>query len=191
MAVPAPLVDLPPWRIPLDRYHALIESGFFDDDDRLELLEGVLVEMSPKGEGHDDLITWLTMRLAPALVGRADVRIQSALTLAPSGSEPEPDVAVTALDVERPYHPGTALLIIEVAVTSLGRDRLAKSRLYAQAGVPEYWIVDVAGEAVEVRTQPHGDGYAQIRTARPPEVLVPQSTGAPEVPLAELFAAAR
>jgi len=186
--MPAPLLDLPLWRIPLDRYHELIESGFFDDDDRLELLEGVLVEMSPKGEGHDDLIMWLNMCLAPALVGRANVRIQSAVTLVGSGSEPEPDVAVTALDVERPYHPGTALLVIEVAVTSLRRDRLAKSRLYAQAGVREYWVVDVRGEAVEVHTAPEGEVYGEVRTARPPEVLVPQATDGPRVPLAELFA---
>lgn len=155
----------------LDRYHRMIDLGVLGEDDKVELIEGVLVEMSPQGPLHIDGTTWLTMRFAPAVAGRADVRVQGPLTLPGSGSEPEPDVAIVALDAPRPWHPSAALLVIEVAVTSLAFDRRTKARVYGAAGLPEYWIVDVRGEAVEIRTDPTADGYATLRTARAGETI--------------------
>jgi len=177
-------------RISLDRYHEWIALGAFGDDERIELLEGVLVEMSPRGEGHDDAIVWLNQRFVLALAGRLQVRPQTALTFPDLASEPEPDLAVVSPDAPKPYHFSEALLVIEVSVTSLRHDRGPKALLYARAGVPEYWVVDLVNDAIEVRTVPSPDGYAELHTAHAGETLVPQATGAPEVPVGELLAAA-
>ncbi len=187
MAVAAPEVH----RITLDEYHRWIDEGVFHDALRAELIEGVLLVMSPKGEGHDEAIAWLNERFVLALHGRFQVRPQLGLTFADAGSEPEPDLAVVALDATRPRHPGEALLVIEVAVTSVRYDRRIKAALYAGAGVPELWIVDIEGERVEVRTRPEDGEYREVHLAGAGEVLVPAALGAPEVPVAELLAAAR
>jgi Uma2 family endonuclease len=176
-------------RLPLGRYHDMVDAGFLEGQ-RVELIEGVLVVMSPRGPEHEDAIAWLTARFVPALVERFSVRVQSALTLEGSGSEPEPDLLVAALDAPKPRHYAAALLVVEVAASPLEYDRRTKSAVYAPA-VAEYWVVDLEHEAVEVRTRPAGDHYEELHTARAGEVLVPALLGAPEVDVAELFAAAK
>ncbi len=183
------LIDPRVHRLPLDRYHEWVDAGFLEGQ-RVELIEGVIVAMSPKSPEHEDVLAWLTRRFVVTLDGRFDVRNQSALTLSGSGSEPEPDLLVAAFDAPKPRHYAQALLVVEVAASSLHYDRLLKSGLYAPA-VAEYWIVDLEHEAVEVRTRPAGDHYEELHTARAGEVLVPALLGAPEVDVAELFAAAK
>jgi len=175
------------WRIPLARYHELVDGGLLDDDDRVELIEGVLVAMSPKGPEHDAAIEWLTERFVTELAGRASVRVQSAITFPELDSEPEPDLVVVARDTPRPRHPSAALLVVEVAVSSLRYDRRVKAPLYARAGIPEYWVVDLAGEAVERFLKPVAGGYADTQRLTAGATLVPQALGAPEVALAELL----
>jgi Uma2 family endonuclease len=142
-------------------YDKLIELGVFHDE-HIELLEGLLVPMSPMGPPHSSAVTELTTTLVVALSGRALVRTQqpfAALDL----SEPEPDVAVVPLGAYKAAHPDRAYLIIEVAESSLAVDRGIKLRLYASCGVPEYWIVNLAERAVEVYTEPVGNSYSKLQ----------------------------
>lgn len=177
------------WSLSLERYHELIDLGAFDDDERLELIEGTrtLIARSPKGSEHDDLIEWLGEQLVPALAGRARVRIQSGLTFPELSSEPEPDVAVVARDSPQPFHPSTAMLVIEVAASSLRYDSTTKASLYARAGVAEYWVLDVAARAVVVHSRPGSEGYRTVER-RTDGVLVPAQVAGVELNLSELWA---
>jgi len=146
---------------PLKRseYDRLVAMGAFEDE-RVELLYGTLVAMSPQDPGHTSPIGQLTMLLVPALVGRALVRVQSPL-VARDESEPEPDVAVVPLGDYRSVHPDRAHLVIEVALSSVKKDRLVKAPLYAASGITEYWLVDVVAGHIEVYRGPSAEGYRQ------------------------------
>jgi len=162
-------------------YDRLVEDGFFDEDEKIELLEGVIVQMTPQGLGHAASIEELTHLLVLALNTRARVRVQ--LPFAASAiSEPEPDLAVVPPSEPRRSHPERAFLLIEVADSSLNKDRRVKTRIYATAGVPEYWVVDVSGRSIEVRTDPGEGSYRQVRVARPGESIRLQAF--PDVELA-------
>jgi Uma2 family endonuclease len=119
---------------------------------RVELIHGRVVAMSPIGPAHASVVDRLAELLVPALVGRARVRIRQPFA-ASEDSEPEPDVAIVPAGTYADRHPDRAWLIIEVAESSLDYDRETKAPMYARCGVPEYWIVDVAGRALEVRTE--------------------------------------
>lgn len=175
------------WRLPLERYHALIDAKILADDDRVELIEGVLVAMASKGPDHDAAVEWLNQEFVIGLARRASVRVQSAMTFPDLGSEPEPDLVVIALDAPRPRHPSAALLVIEIAVSSLKYDRDVKAPLYARAGVPEYWLVDLVGEAVERYTQPGADGYASVERFSGGATLTPLALDAPRLDVGALF----
>lgn len=148
----------------------LVEQGVFASDERIQLLEGELVEMSPQGVPHATIVEALNERLMPALVGRARVRVQLPLA-AGECSEPEPDIAVVDSAVPRDHHPDSALFVIEVADSSLAIDLGRKSRIYAAAGVAEYWVIDAEAGHVHVHTEPAAEGYAQIRRHGPDDVL--------------------
>jgi Uma2 family endonuclease len=132
-------------------YEELAGSGRFDDE-RVELLYGAIVRMSPVKPDHDGTIQSLNHLLVRALYPRAAIRIQSSFA-ASNLSEPQPDVAVVPLGDYRDAHPTEAWLVIEVAGSSLRRDSGLKARLYAECGVPEYWVVDLVANAVEVHTE--------------------------------------
>jgi Uma2 family endonuclease len=150
-----------PDRGPMTRaeYDALVRRGALEDA-RVELLYGRLVSMSPQGEPHTYSVSQLMTLLVRALGDRARVRVQAPFA-APDESEPEPDVAVVAPGDYLDGHPRVAFLIVEVAETSLARDRL-KARLYAAAGVTEYWIVNLPEQIIEVHRQPGAEGYAAV-----------------------------
>ncbi len=163
--------------IKLVEYERLADSGAFDDE-KVELLYGRIIQMVPQGEPHSIGIMQLNELLTPKLLGRARVRIQMPFA-APHESLPEPDVAVVPLR-DGLARPSDAYLIVEVAVSSLAIDR-AKALLYAQAKVPQYWLVDVRGDAVEVHREPSESGYATVtRHVRGDELVVP---GFPDVVL--------
>lgn len=147
---------------PLKRaeYDQLVAAGAFEDE-RVELLHGTLVAMSPQDPRHTTPIQHLTMLLVPALVGRALVRVQAPFA-ASDDSEPEPDVAVVPLGDYKADHPARAHLVIEVALSSTKKDRLVKAPLYAQSGVDEYWLVDVTAGVIEVYRSPSSNGYATV-----------------------------
>ena len=154
-----PSLILPETPRPLKRseYDRLVAMGAFEDE-RVELLYGTLVAMSPQDPGHTSPIGQLNMLLVPSLVGRALVRVQSPL-VAVDESEPEPDLAIVPLGDYRSAHPDRAHLVIEVAVSSAKKDRLVKAPLYARSGFTEYWLVDVAAGRIEVYRDPSADGY--------------------------------
>jgi Uma2 family endonuclease len=158
------LDDMPEVRVrPLRRreYDALIEHGLIGEDERIQLLDGELIELSPQGAPHAGLVEALTERLVPALVGRARVRVQLPI-VTDEYSEPEPDLAVIPADEPRDRHPERALLIIEVADSTVRLDLIRKARIYAAAGVPTYWVIDVDRDVVHIHTEPTSDGYATV-----------------------------
>jgi Uma2 family endonuclease len=144
-------------------YDVLVEQGVFGENDRIQLLDGELVEMSPQHSPHARMIEALNERLMPALVGTARVLVQLPLA-AGEYSEPEPDIAVVPLDEPRDRHPQRALHVIEVADSSVRLDLGRKARIYAAAGVPVYWVIDLPGDVVHVHTDPTPDGYTTVGT---------------------------
>ena len=144
MTHPAPTEPASAGRFTVEQYFALVGEGALAPDDRIELLEGVVVAMSPRSAAHDAAVNRVLRALLAAVGSRATVRCQSSLVLG-TRSVPEPDAAV-APGGNATYdraHPTTALLVVEVADSSLVQDRVTKAALYAAARIPEYWIVDL------------------------------------------------
>jgi Uma2 family endonuclease len=166
---------------PLKRseYDRMVELGLFQDE-RIELLRGVLVKMSPQYAPHASTIQKLNKLLMSRLQGKFEVRIQSPLALS-DDSEPEPDVAVVSLGDYELEHPRSALLVIEVSDSSLLKDR-GKAAIYASAGIGEYWLVNLGARTIEVYSSPGGDRYAELRTLREGDTLRP--TALPDIAIA-------
>ena len=143
-------------------YEQLAALGVFDDE-RVELLEGVITGMSPQGPEHQWSIVTATEYLIRLLAGRAQVRAQLPLGVA-EDSEPEPDFAIVIPTVGLTGTPTAALLVIEVSDSTVRRDRDIKAALYARASVPEYWLIDVPRRVLEVRTRPAGGSYTRLET---------------------------
>jgi Uma2 family endonuclease len=139
-------------------YDQLIELGAFQDE-RIELLEGTMVAMSPVGPAHCATVDRLNELLVLALHGRAIVRCQSPFA-ANELSEPEPDFTVLPRGDHDLDQPSEAHLVIEVAESSLAMDRGKKLRLYASCGVSEYWVVNLPERCVEVYTGPLPGAYS-------------------------------
>ncbi len=157
------LQNLAPERLrPIKRveYERMVQAGLFARE-HIELLDGFLVVMTPIGAPHATIVDRLGRIFIIALDRRAHVRIQGPFA-ASDQSEPEPDLAVYPLGSYMREHPSNALLIIEVADSSLAADRHIKTPLYARAGVPEYWIVDVEGRAIEVHSDPAAGVYRSV-----------------------------
>lgn len=148
----------------------MVEMGMFGDGERVELLYGQLVAMSPIGTRHAWSVRQLTQSLVLALRRRAEVQVQSPVA-ASDVSEPEPDLAVLPAGKHLDRHPSRGLLVIEVADTSLRVDRRIKARLYAEMGVPEYWIVNLVNAVVEAHHQPAATGYRKIMRHRRGETI--------------------
>jgi Uma2 family endonuclease len=169
MADPAPAGPDDPGRYTVVQFMDLVRQGVLGPDDRVELLEGVIVAVAPSNPWHAVVVERVAGALRRAVGERGAVRAQHALVLEPS-SIPEPDVAVVpGRDLDYlDAHPTHALLVVECADTSLPQDRLSKSRMYARAGIPEYWIVSRRDDAVEVMRDPDRAtaAYRERRLAR-------------------------
>jgi Uma2 family endonuclease len=139
----------------VEQYFALVDQGVLEPDDKVELLEGVVVAMVPEGLWHANGVRLVARALTIAIGARAYVDQQHCL-IAGALSVPEPDVAVLPGKLEDyfTHHPSSALLVVEVADSSLVQDRLTKAAIYAAAGIPEYWIVARRGDHVQVSTNP-------------------------------------
>lgn len=164
-------------RFTVEEYHKMAEAGILGEDDRVELINGEVVEMRPTGDRHVECVMRLTRILSrwsllevPERAGAAEegtlfVSPQSSLRLS-RYSEPQPDLVLLRRSGERTGTPvpEETLLVVEVADTSLTQDRNQKFPLYAQAGIPEAWLVDLSGDAVEVHSRPEsgGDGYGTV-----------------------------
>jgi Uma2 family endonuclease len=155
-------------RITVDEYHRLIHLGILTEDDPIELLEGYLLEKLPRGPRHDFARMVLSNRLIPIEPTGWQFRPASAVTLA--DSEPEPDFVIARGDENafRDRHPagGDVGLVIEVADASLGLDRIDKARIYARAGIPIYWIVNIPDRRIEVYIDPSGPTDAPAYATR-------------------------
>jgi Uma2 family endonuclease len=163
----------PIYRLSVAQYERMTAAGFLHEDQPVELLEGCLVPKMPKHPLHDSTVDLLAAILAAALPEGWFLRVQNSLVT--EDSVPEPDLAVIAgkpgdFRTRHPEGPDTRL-VIEVADSSVDRDR-AKAAIYARAGVPEYWIINLQEWRVERMTQPDGAGqYAVRATAQSDDVL--------------------
>ena len=166
-------------------YHLMAEAGMLGEDDRVELIEGEIVAMNPIGSRHAAAVNRLNRLLSQAVGERAIVSVQNPVQLG-ERSEPQPDLVLLKPrpDFYAGAHPGPddLLLLVEVADASADYDRQVKLPLYARAGVPEGWLVDLDGRAVEVYRRPSAHGYDTTeRVARGQSLPVP---GLPDARLA-------
>lgn len=159
---PAQLAPEAPRGLTRIEYHRMAGIGMFEGES-VELLYGTIVTMSPHGPEHDETVNTLDEELARALGERARVRVQCAFA-ASADSEPEPDIAVVPPQSYRNAHPSIAWLIVEVARTSLGKDRRVKTKLYAESAVEEYWVVDLVDACVHVHREPEDGAYGVMTT---------------------------
>lgn len=163
-----------PRRFDVDDYYRMADAGILREHDRVELIEGQVVEMEPISISHAGAVNELTWLLARRLPDHLRVGVQNPVRL-DRWSEPQPDLAVILAEDMRRAHPGPeqSLLVIEVAYSSLRYDRNVKLPLYARHGVPEVWIVDLRGAVVERYDEPAEDGYGRARPARRGEAIEP------------------
>jgi Uma2 family endonuclease len=167
-------LEIAPERLrPLKRvdYERLAELGHFQNE-RVELLYGNVVAMSPTGPPHDSAVQRLNKLFVRAMGDRAEVRIQSSFA-ASDDSEPQPDLALVPPGSYHDAHPRQALLIVEVAHSSLREDRTVKARLYAESAVPEYWVVNLTNRQIEVHSEIVGGRYTRVTPVRPGERIRP------------------
>ena len=175
-------------------YERLVDLGIFTGE-RLELLDGALVVREPQGSYHAAITTKIGRLLASAFGPHWHTRLHSPLALG-EHSEPEPDIAVVAGKPEDylQAHPSTAALVVEVAESSLHLDRRVKTTLYAQAGLPEYWIVNLVDRALEVYRDPQPSAdpsarwtYRSTDVLRPPATVTPQTAPAGSILVADVL----
>jgi Uma2 family endonuclease len=159
--------DDPIHRLDVGTYNRMVDTGVFEGR-RIELLDGLLVEMSPKSASHILVVGLLIRHFAVA--PRWWLQVQDPIEAA-FDCEPEPDLLLSDHEPPRGRLLHTARLVVEVAVSSHWLDRGRKAALYAGADIPSYWLVDVPGRAVEVRTQPGPDGYRQCEIYREGDIV--------------------
>ena len=177
-------------RFSREAYHRMFEIGVLDRDERFELLDGDVVMMSPIGPDQGAIIRRLMDFFAGALPSSIACSIQLPIVVN-DYSEPEPDVVLMRRreDDYRGGHPrpSDVLLVIEVAQSSLPRDRGEKMRIYAQSTIPEYWIVDVEHRVVIVHRDPGPLGYADVQQFKAGAIIAPQAAPECRLELGWLF----
>jgi Uma2 family endonuclease len=171
-------------RFTRQEYYRMAEVGILGRRDRVEL-------MSPPGRHHRAFVNTLNRLLSRRLPEHVVVSVQNPLPLT-DDTEPQPDLAVLrGRDVsykDREAWAEDALLVIEVAESSLAYDRSTKLRLYAAAGIQEYWVVDCAAETVEVHRAPGPDGYRDVSLVAGVAALTPQAFPDVELRTTDIFA---
>ena len=178
-------------RFTVEEYHRMAETGIFKPDERVELIRGVVRRMSPKNYAHVVAATKLYQSLVKSLAGRASVFKEDPLKLVRLDSEPEPDIlAVSSPNIED-YGTESArpLLVIEVAASSLRYDLNAKAPLYAEADVPEYWIVNLVDRELVVFRSPEEGAYRDRITYRAGDRVAPEAWQDVVIEVSELFPA--
>lgn len=166
----------------LEEYHRMIEAGVLDDR-RVELIRGEIVEMAPEGKPHAYFSSEAGEYLIRRLGARAKVRPAKPITL-PNASEPEPDVAIVrplgkAYLNHHPY-PEDVFWLIEYSNRSLAKDLNLKTRVYAEVGIPEYWVVDLKKRLLIVFRDPQSGEYASRDTYTEGQIM---SLAFPDIPL--------
>ncbi|MEO0406786.1 MAG: Uma2 family endonuclease [Cyanobacteria bacterium P01_A01_bin.135] len=149
----------------IEDYHRMITAGLFVDR-RVELLNGLVLEMAPEGPEHADLSTDADEFFAAQAQGRYRVRVAKPITIAETGSEPEPDIALVRRQAYRRRHPSPTevFLVIEFAQSSLTKDTEEKRLAYAAAEIQDYWVVDLKNAQVLIYRQPKAGDYQSVRS---------------------------
>ncbi len=167
------------YRFTVEEFHRMGEVGIFREDDRLELIEGELVRMSPVGSRHAACVKRLVDLFLPLQAGRRVLLGVQDPVLLDDRTEVYPDVVLLRwrADYYASGHPGpeAVLLVVEVSETSLAYDREVKVPLYARPGVPEVWVVDVEGRALWVHRMPEREGYRGVFRLVVGEEVAPQA----------------
>lgn len=175
-------------------YHAMDAAGVFAPDERVQLVAGEIVAMSPMGSRHAAGVCLLTDEFATSgrLAGRALVRVQLPLVI-PDFSEPEPDFMLLARRDDRyaREHPRPidVLLLVEVADSTLAYDRLVKLPLYAAAGIPESWLLNLRDDVIEAHADPSPDGYRTMRRYWAGDDIAPAAFPDLIIPVSQLIPA--
>jgi Uma2 family endonuclease len=156
------------------QYHKMNEAGIFTEDDRIELIKGEIIKMSPIGKRHAGYVNLLIRILSILLEQKVVISVQNPILLSDL-SEPQPDITLlkprTDCYINKLPEPEDILLLIEVADSSIDYDRDMKIPLYAESGILEVWIIDINEELIEVYRQPTPTGYRDIKTVKRNENL--------------------
>lgn len=170
-----------------EEFTRLGAGGFFGPEERVELIEGEIVVMSPPGPEHSEPILYGADYLMSLYRESHLVAVQLPLDLG-FLSQPQPDFALVDREaIQRGQLPKAADLVIEVSVSSLNFDRKEKLAVYAKAGIPEYWIIDVLGRQVEVYREPGPLGYALRRLHAASDSVQPLKVPGPACELSHFF----
>lgn len=174
----------------VDDYYRLAECGILHEDDRVELIDGQVVPMTPIGALHAGRVNYLTEVLVKLVGDAGVVAVQNPVTLG-KRSQPQPDLLVAR---RRPEFygkelppPADALLLIEVADSSVEYDRDVKVPLYARAGIPEVWLCDLPGDGLEVYREPGLEGYRDVRTLHRGETVTALRLPTVTLPVADVL----
>lgn len=170
----SPLESVDTHRWTRRQYEHMVEAGVLTTDDRVELIDGRIVPMSPQNSRHATSVEMTRRALEPVCPASALVRAQFPLAIG-EASEPEPDLAVVPGSIEDyiDQHPSEALLVVEVADSSLAKDRERKRLLYAQHDIPEYWIVNLVDQHLEIYRDPASGDYKSKTTLERRDTVTP------------------
>ena len=177
-------------RFTVDEYHQMGRAGILHEDDRVELIEGEILEMTPIGRRHAAGVKRISRLFWQRFDDAAVISVQDPVRL-DAHTEPQPDVALLRprADFYEAGHPGPAdiLLIVEVAETSAALDRRVKLPLYARSGIPEVWLVELSKLTVTAHRDPGPGGYKTVRTVRRGETIAPLAFPDRELTVAEML----
>lgn len=179
-----------PFRWTRERYEKAVDAGVLTTDDRVELLDGLILNQMSQNEAHAVVTSVVAAVLRSGAGPETHVREEKPIALSGS-SEPEPDVAVVRGGVReflrQHPEPSALILLVEVAETSLARDRTVKAALYAEAGVPEYWIVNLVDRTVEAHRDPAAGVYRTKTTHGADGSIAPLHAPEASIPVADLL----
>ena len=177
-ADPDRMADVQRYRFNVDEFARMGEAGIFAADDRVELIDGEVREMTPIGSPHAGLVNRLNELLVTRLAGRANIIVQNPIRL-DRRTEPQPDLVVArrrkSFYADRHPEPSDVLVVVEVADSSLRYDRAEKVPRYGRAGIPETWLVEVEAGTITVYTEPGPEGYARQQVRNRGERVVAAS----------------
>lgn len=182
-----------PYRFNVDEYMKMAEIGIFAEGERIELMDGEIIEMAPIGNPHDARTAGSNRLLAPLFIdGRAFLKVQGHIQL-DDGTRPEPDLALLRWrdDFYEAQSPTSEdiMLLIEVSDSTLYYDRNRKLARYATSGIPEVWIENIPDRVIEAHRNPVDGEYTESRTYRPGETISPQAFPDLELPVRQLVGA--
>jgi Uma2 family endonuclease len=167
-----PATEVRPRRFTSDEVQAMLEAGILHEDDPLELIDGQLVVMSPINDPHIVCINRLNRLFVERTTSDVAVSVQNPVRI-DAHNEPEPDVALST-NLDGAPRPGDVLLLVEVSDTTLAYDRDVKRPLYARAGIPEVWILDLEAQQIEVHREPDDDVYRTRHLASLDDTVTPE-----------------